>query len=122
MITKRRYIEFEILKAEKEGYEVYQEGRGSISLDCRSSLFCALRACEKAFPSADIIHVIGGGSKGPIQRDWAVMYRPRNEAPGKANGLCVANGVVSETLQEESYHYKRAAAASSGCVDDERGL
>lgn len=121
MITKRRYLDFEILKAKNEGFEVFCEGAGRVSFDCRSSFYRAFSACEKAYPTSEVAFRVGairprGG------KEWCVIYRPRKEAPGKANGLFEENGVVSETLtSEESYSAKRAAAVFFGCEDDERG-
>lgn len=119
MIKKRRYLDYEILKAENEGYKVFSEGCGSVSMDKRSSLFRAYNACKTV--AYDVIYVVGGGRRSLRERDWAVMYRPRQEAPGKANGHFEEIGVVSETLLEESYSLKRAAAVSVCCDVEERG-
>lgn len=123
MTYKRRYLDYEILKAKNEGYELFCEGVGRISSAPQSSLVQAVLRCQRSHPACEVAFRIGAVCSNGT-RDWCVIYRPRQEAPGKANGLFAQqgeNGVVSEPFGKKAYSAERAEAVSSGCEDDERG-
>ena len=100
MIKKRRYLDYEILKAEKEGYKLFCEGRGSVSFDKRSTLFRSFVACQNL--SADVIFVIGGGRRDVREKDWAVMYRPLPPSVEEGRtAIFEENRVVSGLFEKE---------------------
>ena len=74
-MARKSIIKTEIEQAEANGFKLYKQGSGKITLTHGSKLCIAYAMCAKEHPDADVEYLVGGNKRYQSQgSDWAVVY------------------------------------------------